>query len=79
MALLNSQALRKEQKMKLEIASEDIVQKNALGQSVVVVPAGQPIPEGLDVSSKTVTEESADGLLDTPTSKRATRSRNQKA
>ena len=29
------------------IAKEDIVEVNAAGQSVVVVPAGQPIPKGV--------------------------------
>jgi len=30
------------------IATEDIVEENALGQTVVVVPAGQPIPPGVE-------------------------------
>jgi len=32
----------------LRIAKEDIVEENVLGQTVVVVPAGQPIPEGVE-------------------------------
>jgi precorrin-6B methylase 1 len=51
MALLNSQALGKERVDMTEqrIATEDIVEENALGQTVVVVPAGQPIPPGVEV------------------------------
>ena len=33
-----------------KIAKEDIVRENANGQQVVVVPAGQPIPEDLDAA-----------------------------
>jgi hypothetical protein len=29
------------------VASRDIIRRNAIGQTVVVVPAGQPIPAGL--------------------------------
>lgn len=45
MALVNSLTLKKEQRMSEQIAKEDIVRTNEFGQQVVVVPAGQPIPE----------------------------------
>jgi hypothetical protein len=31
------------------VAARDIIRRNAIGQTVVVVPTGQPIPKGLDV------------------------------
>jgi hypothetical protein len=31
------------------VASRDIIRRNAIGQTVVVVPAGQPIPAGLEL------------------------------
>lgn len=37
-----------------KIAERDITQVNALGQTVVVVPKGQPIPADLDVDAKAV-------------------------
>ena len=39
-------------KMTDRIAEHDIVQKNGLGQNVVVVHAGQPIPEGIEAEPK---------------------------
>ena len=33
---------------KERIAEQDIVRRNELGQNVVIVPKGQPIPEGFD-------------------------------
>lgn len=30
-----------------QVAKEDIIETNELGQRVVVVPAGQPIPDGV--------------------------------
>jgi hypothetical protein len=39
----------KEKAMTNRIAEEDIVEVNGNGQKVVVVHAGQPIPEGLEV------------------------------
>jgi hypothetical protein len=48
MALLNSRALKRDARppMSGKIATKDIVRENALGQTVLVVAAGQPIPEG---------------------------------
>ena len=34
------------------LAAKDIVRKNEIGQHVLVVPKGQPIPEGLDVTDE---------------------------
>lgn len=44
MAVIRS-ALKEEIQMSDQIAKEDIVRVNDNGQQVVVVPAGQPIPE----------------------------------
>lgn len=33
-----------------KIAKKDIVKENEIGQQVVIVPAGQPIPEDLDAA-----------------------------
>jgi hypothetical protein len=49
MTLITSQTLKQEVHMSDRIATEDIVEKNENGQNVVVVPAGQPIPDGVDV------------------------------
>jgi hypothetical protein len=51
MALLNSRALKREATppMAGRIAKKDIVRTNHLGQSVVVVPKGQPIPDDLEL------------------------------
>lgn len=52
MALLNSRALKREATppMSKNIAAKDIVRTNHLGQTVVIVPKGQPIPEGFKVT-----------------------------
>lgn len=43
------------------IAKEAITEVNDAGQTVVIVPAGQPIPEGVDVpKSKTTTAGAED-------------------
>lgn len=34
------------------LAAKDIVRRNQIGQNVVVVPKGQPIPEGLEVTDE---------------------------
>jgi hypothetical protein len=39
-------------KMTDRIAEKDIIEKNALGQTVVLVHAGQRIPEGIDVPAE---------------------------
>ena len=36
---------------KERIAEQDIVRRNELGQNVVIVPKGQPIPEGFDYAA----------------------------
>jgi hypothetical protein len=33
------------------VAARDIVRRNALGQQVIVVPAGRPIPAGMDTAA----------------------------
>lgn len=43
--------ITKETKMTQKIAEKDLTRRNALGQNVVVVPKGQPIPEGFDSAS----------------------------
>jgi len=50
MALVNSGYVKETPRMSDKIAKEDIVRENANGQQVVVVPAGQPIPEDLDAA-----------------------------
>jgi hypothetical protein len=50
MALVTSQVVSDGQKMSSTLAAKDIVRRNHLGQHVVVVPKGQPIPEGLEVT-----------------------------
>jgi len=54
MALLNTRALKREMNpVKSEnLAAKDIVRRNHLGQNVLVVPKGQPIPEGLEVTDE---------------------------
>jgi hypothetical protein len=51
MALINSRALKREALPPMasnqNLAAKDIVRRNHLGQNVVVVPKGQPIPEDL--------------------------------
>jgi hypothetical protein len=55
--------------MGLRIAEEDIVRENEVGQSVVVVPKGQPIPEGFDSASTGLrqTEAATSGVTDATT------------
>lgn len=50
MALIHSQAMKKEAAPVADqkVAKEDIVVQNEAGQNIVVVPAGQPIPDDLD-------------------------------
>lgn len=54
MALLNSRALKREMNpvKTPNVAAKDIVRKNDIGQHVLVVPKGQPIPEGLEVTDE---------------------------
>jgi hypothetical protein len=40
-----------------KVAEEDITEKNAAGQTVVIVPAGQRIPEGVEVPKRKVETE----------------------
>lgn len=50
MALLNSRALKADMTPPKgeNLAAKDIVRRNHLGQNVVVVPKGQPIPADLE-------------------------------
>jgi len=52
--------------MTQKIATHDITRTNEVGQTVVVVPAGQPIPEGIDSASTGLREReaSASGVSD---------------
>ena len=60
MALITSDTYYREVQMSDRIAKEDIVQKNALGQNVVVVAKGDLIPAGVDVpKSKSTSEDAA--------------------
>lgn len=52
MTLISSQTLKESQRMTDKIAEEDITEVNALGQTVVVVPKGQPVPEGVDAPAQ---------------------------
>lgn len=54
MALLNSRALKREMNpVKTQnIAARDVIRKNHLGQHVLVVPKGQPIPDDLEVTDE---------------------------
>lgn len=47
MALITSQIVKEAVRMSDQIAEQDIVEVNDLGQTVVVVAKGQPIPEHL--------------------------------
>jgi hypothetical protein len=53
MALINSRAFKREADLpmaeKYKVAKKDIVRVNDYGQHVVIVAAGQPIPEGLEL------------------------------
>lgn len=61
MALISSQSLKGGTNMadSQKVATEDIIEKNENGQNVVVVPAGQPIPDGVDVPKAKTTVETA--------------------
>jgi len=50
MALISKHTLtaRKDAPMADKTASEDIIIENGYGQQVVVVPAGQPVPDNID-------------------------------
>jgi hypothetical protein len=55
MTLINSRALKQDRRppmAALNIAAKDVIRRNDLGQMVLVVPKGQPIPEGLKVSDE---------------------------
>lgn len=69
MAVVSSASFNREVQMTDRVAKEDIIVRNDLGQNVVVVAAGQPIPEGVDVpKSKTAPEsQAADIVPDTAT------------
>jgi hypothetical protein len=55
MTLINSRALKRDARppVSKNVAAKDIVRRNHLGQNVLVVPKGQPIPDDL----KDVTDE----------------------
>jgi hypothetical protein len=61
MALASSKTLMGDAPVMTDkIAKEDITEVNENGQTVVVVPAGMPIPEGVDVpKTKATTEDKA--------------------
>ena len=51
MALVNSTSLKGQEDTNMadqKTASEDITVENNAGQTVVVVPAGQPVPDNVD-------------------------------
>lgn len=53
MALLNSRALKRDARPPMNsqnLAAKDIIRRNRLGQTVVIVAKGQPIPEGFEVT-----------------------------
>lgn len=54
MTLISSQTLKGESMAAKtpDIAARDIVRRNHLGQNVVVVPKGQPIPEDVDATDE---------------------------
>lgn len=55
MALITSRSLKGESEAPVaekKIAKKDITIQNDLGQTVVVVPAGQPVPDDLDAAKK---------------------------
>jgi hypothetical protein len=55
MALLNSRALKRDARPPMKsqnLAAKDIVRRNHLGQNVLVVPKGQPIPADLKVTDE---------------------------
>lgn len=56
MAVVNTLTLRREIALSERIAKEDIIEVNDLGQSVVVVPKGQPIPESVKAPEEKKTE-----------------------
>lgn len=53
MALINSRATKRDATPPTgdRVALRDIVRQNHLGQWVVIVPAGQPVPNDLDVKA----------------------------
>lgn len=71
----NTVHIKEGPKMTDRIAEKDITEKNANGQTVVLVHAGAPIPEGLEVADDGVT------VVDPDASAPATgsRSRSKKA
>jgi hypothetical protein len=79
MALVSSTALRKEPaQMSEKIADKDIVETNSLGQNVVIVPKGQPIPAHLSKAADR--KKAAEGVVqqdtavaDEPVAGRSTR------
>jgi hypothetical protein len=75
MTLITSQTLREAPRMSDRIAKQDITEKNSLGQTVVLVAAGQPIPDGVEVP-KSQTEAKK---VDAPPENKARRSRSTKA
>jgi len=44
-----------------KVAARDIVRRNQLGQNVVIVPKGMPIPEGVAVDPSDVTDPAQAG------------------
>lgn len=53
MTLINSRSMKVDMSPKGQnLAARDIVRRNHLGQNVLVVPKGQPIPDGLDVTDE---------------------------
>lgn len=72
MALITSNTFHEEKPMTDRIATEDIVRQNEAGQNVVVVAAGDVIPDGIDVP-KSKSEPDPDETAAAPVKKASTR------
>lgn len=76
--LISATAIYKEVVMTDRIATEDIIEKNDLGQNVVVVAAGQPIPADVDVPKSKTEAAPAEEPATEDKAVRSSRSRKRK-